>query len=276
MKRTLLARLQRNGNYYTGSALLFLVGVPLYQWFLLTPLGYGNALNAIGTGHFSAYLIWISNHSVQFIGYRALLISAFALLLTLPFSLFRIIVAQEIIGQQEQMAEEQEESTSRDIEDEEQEETDGMPPYAWRGKGFAVIAAWSGLLGLILTLVGTIGSTLYLLFVSNGFTASTAIPGSFPLLASIFSIATNTAGIGLLALATLFFGALITRSGRNLWPMIWVAFGYTALAVAALLSGSAVASTTTEGQAALTSPAILLFALWVLWLAIMLIRLKPE
>ena len=60
--------------------------------------------------------------------------------------------------------------------------------------------------------------------------------------------------------------------------MVQLAFGYLALAVAALLSGSAVAvaSFPTQGQAVLTSPAILLFALWLLWLGIMLVRLKPE
>jgi len=64
----------------------------------------------------------------------------------------------------------------------------------------------------------------------------------------------------------------------KLWPGIWVAFGYTALAVATLLSVSAVAivSAPIEGKAALTTPAILLFALWALWLGIMLVRLKPE
>ncbi|MBV9229744.1 MAG: hypothetical protein JOZ18_10560, partial [Chloroflexi bacterium] len=58
----------------------------------------------------------------------------------------------------------------------------------------------------------------------------------------------------------------------------WIAFGYAALAVAALLSGSAVAVATAPaaGQAALTAPAVLLFSLWVLWFGIMLVRLKPE
>jgi hypothetical protein len=88
----------------------------------------------------------------------------------------------------------------------------------------------------------------------------------------------NTVGIGLLALAALFFGAMIARRGLHLWPGIWVAFGYTSLAVAALFSGSAigVASAPATGQASLTTPAVLLFALWVLWFSIMLVRLKPE
>lgn len=263
MKRNLLSRLRTNGILYLFGALLLLVGIPLYQVLILTPLGLGIALNATEAGFFAPYLNWIGNHSSQFLLYRVLLVLAYALLLTLPFSLFRIIVAQEIISQQGEK---------------EQESLDGMPPDAWRGKGFAVIAAWGGLFGLIAYIMGTLGSTSYLLFVSNGFTMRTPIPGSFTTLVSIFSILSNTVGVGLLALSTLFFGAIIARGGLNLWPGIWVALGYVALAVAALLSGSAVAvvSAPATGQAALTAPATILFALWVLWLGVMLVRLRPE
>jgi len=51
-----------------------------------------------------------------------------------------------------------------------------------------------------------------------------------------------------------------------------------ALALAALFSASAVevASAPGSGQGLLSTPAILLFALWVLWFGVMLVRLKPE
>ena len=57
-----------------------------------------------------------------------------------------------------------------------------------------------------------------------------------------------------------------------------LAFGYVALAIAALMSGSAVevAFAPTTGQAILSTPAILLFALWVLWFGVMVVRLEPE
>ncbi len=270
MKRGLLSRLRLSGWYYLPGALLLLLGVPLYQLLVLNPVNYNAILNTQGSGHFAFYLAWISNHMLQYIIYRILLIAAFALLLTLPFNLFRIIVAQEIVDQQERAEE--------DLEDEELDEgeevgEDGMPPYAWRGKGFAVIAAWAGLSGLVAYVLGAVVGTLYVLLVSK----STAVTGSFMILYNIFSIMSNTVGIGLLALSTLFFGALIARRGRNLWPTVWILFGYTALAVAALLSGSAVATAGSPGtQAALTTPAFLLFGLWVLWLGIMLVRLKPE
>ena len=301
-KRNFLSKLRTNGVYYTVSGSILLLGVPLYQLLVLIPQGYSDALASTSNGNFTAYLVWIGNHSAQFIAYRALLIIAFALLLSFPFTLFRIIVAQEILGREEDEQEESEteevedteEESETETEDKEEQESDGMPAFAWRGKGFAVVAAWAGLFGIILFVLGTLTSTIYLYVVGMSFTASISqnlaakillgapqAPLSAPTytgLSSTFSIIANTAGGGLLALACLFFGAVIARSGRNLWPGIWVAFSYMALAIAVVLSGSAVeiASAPTVGQAALTTPAILLFAIWVLWFGIMLIRLKPE
>ena len=270
-KRTFLTKLRVNGAYYIIAALLLLVGVPLYQLFVLLPQGYADALASAAQGSFSTYLLWIGQHPGQFLGYRALLVISFAVLLSLPFTLFRIIVAQEILGQEEEEENEATEAAGTQT-------ADGMPAYAWRGKGFAVLAAWLGLLGIILYTFGTLASAIYLAIVSSAFSARTTTPANFAAIAGALSIISNTIGSGLLALSCLFFGAVIARRGLKLWPGVWVAFGYTALAVAALLSGSAiaVASAPTEGQAALTTPAILLFALWVLWFGIMLVRLKSE
>lgn len=155
-----------------------------------------------------------------------------------------------------------------------------MPAFAWRGKGYAVLAAWAGLFGLLLFAGGTMASTLYLLSsAANMPSQITTLYNAAPL-AGAFAIITFTIGGGLLALSCLFFGAIIARSGLNLWPGIWVAFGYIALALAALFSASAVevafSPTPTAGQALLTTPAILLFAVWALWFGVMLVRLKPE
>ena len=279
-KRTFLTKLRINVTYYLIGALLLLAGVPLYQSLVLLPQGYADAVSSAGKGVFSSYVLWIGHHLSQFLGYRALLVISFAVLLSLPFTLFRIIVAQEILGQEEEEENEEDimEEETKETESAETQNPDSMPAFAWRGKGFAVLAAWSGLFSIILYTTGTLVSTVYLAVVSSTFSGLTATPGNFPIIATILTIISNTICGGLLALSCLFFGAIIARRGLKLWPGIWVAFGYTALAVAALLSGSAVAvaSTPTEGQAALTTPALLLFALWVLWFAIMLIRLKPE
>src|SRR5436853_4936181 len=208
-KRTFLTKLRINGAYYLIGALLLLAGVPLYQLLVLLPQGYADALASAGKGSFSSYVLWIGHHLSQFLGYRALLVISFAVLLSLPFTLFRIIVAQEILGQEEEgMGEE-----TKEIESTETQTPDGMPEYAWRGKGFAVLAAWSGLLSIILYTLGTLASAVYLAVVSSTFSAHTATPGNFSTVASVLSIIANTIGGGLLALSCLFFGAIIARRG---------------------------------------------------------------
>src|SRR2546429_533408 len=200
-KRTFLTKLRVNGAYYIIAALLLLVGVPLYQLFVLLPQGYADALASAAKGSFSTYLLWIGHHSGQFLGYRALLVISFAVLLSLPFTLFRIIVAQEILGQEDEEENEAAETQT----------ADGMPAYAWRGKGFAVLAAWLGLLGIILYTFGTLASAIYLAIVSSAFSAHTITAANFAAIAGTLSILSNTIGSGLLALSCLFFGAVIAR-----------------------------------------------------------------
>jgi len=276
MKPTFLSKLNTNGIYYIIGGLLLLPGVPLYQLLLLAPQGYTDALAAAGSGRFSPYLAWINGHTVQFIGYRLLLIIAFAFVFSLPFTLFRIIIAQEVLGYEEDEKEEADEDAKEEPGEEDKPESKFAE--AWRGKGYAVIAAWSGLLGIILYVLGTLAGTIYLVASASTYTPNSALPYNLDVLSSTFAITTNSAGGGLLALACLFFGAIIASRGRHLWPGKWVAFGYMALALAALFSGSAVAvaNTPTGGQAALTTTAILCFAIWVLWFGTMLVRLKPE
>jgi len=277
MKRTFLFKLHRNGVYYLIGALLLLLGVPLFQFLVLIPQEYSEAMAASESGHFTTYLAWINSHVVSFVTYRSMLVIAFGLLFNLPFTLFRIIVAQEILGPGEEP--EEEESAQQEPEEEKVKGKVGggaLPTDAWRGKGYAVIAAWSGLFGIILYALGTLAGTIYAVSIAASFSAS--LPDSYSAFSSLFTIIPNTAGGGLLALACLFFGAVIARRGLNLWPGIWVAFGYVALALAALFSGSAVAAASSPqgGQAALTTAAILGFAIWVLWFGVMLVRLKPE
>ncbi len=309
MKRTFLAKLQRNALYCLIGALLLVVGVPLYQLIVLNAAGYSDALTSL-----VQTLRWINGHGLLFVGYRALLLVGFALIIGLPFALFRIIVAQEIIGradatieenegeqqepvkqavaeettpddaqveQQEpdkQAGEEKSNSDDRQVEQEQQQvnKSDGMPEFAWRGKGFAVMAAWTGLFGLIFFVAGTLASTMYLLI--SAASQSAHVTGDSAPLTGLFTVLTFTIGGGLLAFSSLFFGAVIARSGRSLWPDSWLFFGYIALAIAALMSGSAVqvAFAPATGQAALSTPAILLFALWALWFGVMVVRLKQE
>jgi hypothetical protein len=277
MKRSILARLRTNGLYYLASALLILLAAPFYQIVILGPTGFGAALSATGSGRYTAYLVWIGTHITEFILYRALLVIAFALLLSFPFALYRIIVAQEIMGQQELADEDEEGERVEDQTEDEAGEDDGMPEYAWRGKGFAVLAAWLSLIGLSIYVLSAVASTFYFISAGNPYATGAAL-GAVTTFSTIFTISTNTAGTGLLGLGVLFFGAMIVRTGRNLWPDIWVNFGYVALFIAALLCISAIGVISAPGsaQSTLTTIATLLFALWILWLGVMLVRLKPE
>lgn len=260
MQFAFLTRLQRSARYALIGALLLVIGVPLYQFVALQPAGYGDALASP-----AETLRWIAGHVPLFLGYRALLIVGFALMLGLPFALFRIIIAQEILGRDEDEDEEEDMPASASA-----NASDGLPDFAWRGRGFAVLAAWLGAAGLVIFPLATLASTLYLII--------SASSGTDVSLTGLFAVLTFTVGGGLLAVSCLFFGAVITRSGRRLWPDSWLVFGYVALALAALLSASAVevALAPGAGQAALSTPAILLFGLWVGWFGVMVVRLKPE
>jgi len=272
VKPSFLARLQRTAFVNLSGALLLLLIVPILQLLVLGPQGYGSALASS-----QASLAWIQGHTSLFLLYRLALILGFALLIALPFALFRIIIAQEIVGRAE---------IEEDEEDEEEEseqlastgKKDALPPFAWRGKGFAVIAAWTGLLGLILITGGTLASTIYLWSSASYVSAQAPLPGNFSSVTSLFAVLTYTIGGGLLAISCIFFGIVIARSGRKLWPDSWVAFGYVGLGVGAIASGSAVqvALSPTAAQATLTTPAILLFAAWSLWFSLMVVRLKAE
>src|SRR5438552_14108586 len=276
MKRTFLAKLQRNGLYCTIGAFLLLVGIPLYQFLILIPSGYSNALATQ-----SLALRWINTHSLQFLGYRALLFAGFAFIISMPFTLFRIIVAQEILGREidEQEKDDKEEVVQDEAKDQSDNHLeDGMPAFAWRGKGFAVLAAWGGFFGLLCFALGTLASTLYLVLSAASLPAKAINLEDAVPLTGLLAILTYTVGGGLLALSCLFFGAVIARSGLKLWPGIWVAFAYMALALAVLFSVSAaeVAFAPITGQSLITTFAILLFSVWVLWFGVMLVRLKPE
>ncbi len=301
MKRSLLTRLRSNGASCLIGAMLILLALPFYQDIVLAPRGYGTVVAGLANGQMAAYLHWISTYPFQFVIYRLLLVVAFALLLGFPFSLFRIVIAQELMAQleraEEQLAlrkarkqakEESEDETSdeaneKDKEDQEDEiaqplDEDGLPTHPWRGKGFAVTGAWSGLIGLIIYIAGAIISTIYFFIVGHGFALHAPLPAYVNGISNFFTLMTNAVGIGLLALSLLCFGAIIARGGRNLWPVGWVLFGYGALVVAALFSGNAisVANSPVAGQTAFTTPAILLFALWMVWFGIMLVSLKQD
>lgn len=292
MKRGLLARLRSNGIAYIVAALVLLLVIPLYQSLILNPTGFGQAQGNTGPERYIAYLVWIGTHLTPFLISRAFLILAFLLLFTAPYSLYRIIVAQEIMYQQELADENAELEDDDDTEDEEQNNRGdtgeqskkearastqaALPDHAWRGKSFVVLAIWLALIGLVIYLLGLLTSTGYLVIV--GSSTANGVHAQVATYLPLLSIITNTLGTGLLGMGTLFFGAMIARTGKNLWPTSWVLFGYAGLFTGAILCISAVAvlSAPGTGQSTLTTLATLVFAAWTLWLGIALVRLKPE
>jgi hypothetical protein len=188
------------------------------------------------------------------------------------------------VGQQEHAANDTtEEDVAEDIQGENEPESftttdDGMPAFAWRGKGFVVLAAWLGTAGVVLYVLGTIVSTFYLTISSAHVTNGTGVTDSVISLSGTFTIISNTIGIGLIGLGMLFFGAMISRTGMNLWPGAWVMLGYIAILVGALLCIGAIAAATAAGgsQGLLNTGATFLFALWTFWLGLILTRLQPE
>ncbi len=283
MKPSFLLRLQHVAWRSLIGALLLFPLVPLLQIAILEPQGYSTALLTPQTS-----LDWISGHLVLFLLYRLSLLLGFVLLLGLPFALFRIIVAQEIVARAEMDADANTDADSNESDENSDEdknrhveagkEENGMPSYAWRGKGFAVIAAWTGLLGLFLTIGGLLGSTIYLWTSASTISAQKPVPDTFIAVSHLFAIIAYAFGGGLLTLACLFFGIVIARSGRKLWPDSWVAFGYAALAIGAITSGSAaqIALSAAGEQTPLTTLSIFLFALWSCWFSIMVVRLRSE
>src|SRR5579859_1827792 len=124
MKRSLLARLRTNGIAYILGALLLLLVSPLYQLLALGPLGYNLALSATASRHFGIYVNWIHAHVFSFLLYRVQSLLAIVLLLSLPFTLFRIIVAQELLAQQEREAEVAAQEEDEDVDEGEDEVAD--------------------------------------------------------------------------------------------------------------------------------------------------------
>src|SRR5215472_16298122 len=96
MKQSFLKKLQRTALFTLIGALFLLLVVPTLQLLVLGSQGYGTALTTP-----QASLVWIQGHTALFLLYRFTLMLGFVLLLGMPFALFRIIVAQEIVGRAE-------------------------------------------------------------------------------------------------------------------------------------------------------------------------------
>ena len=233
------ARIKLQGFYSLLAGFVLLVGVPIYQSVVLGPAGYrGPSDMAFTHEDYGPLLSWIGIHSNAFIVFRLLEIIAFFLIIRLPFALHR-----------------------------------ALKPY---GRTLARWMLAGGLGGLALFVAMIALSTVSFINAAADYSsqapssaAARGIASSFSSLYGMEALAQNTAGGALLAIFLLCASLLIARSGKL--SNLLVYFG---LLVAALMAGLALlfAVSPPEAQTQLTTPALASFAIWLIWLAMLLIQ----
>jgi hypothetical protein len=237
------ARLKLQGIYGLLAGLVLLVGVPIYQSIFLGPAGYRAPSDAaFSHADYGPLLSWIAGNSSAFIFFRILELLTFLLILRLPFALYR----------------------------------------AFRSYG-RTLARWmlaGGLGGIILFGAMLVLSTISFINAAASYSQQAPSSGAARDIASGFSglygveaLGQNTLGGALLAIFLLCASLLIARSGKL--QSLLVYFG---LLVAALMAALALlfAVSPPDAQTQLTTPALAAFAVWLIWLGILLIRRAPR
>jgi hypothetical protein len=232
------ARLQLQGVYSLLAGLLLLLGVPLYQSLMLVPAGYQSpAATAYSQGNFAPLLLWISSHSQPFALFRLLEFATFLLILRLPLALARSLRSY------------------------------GSTLARW------VLFAGTG--GIVLFGAMIALGTYTLLTTASTYQQAATPAAQRDLLTSfqgyfgIEGLLQNTLAGVLLALFLLCASLLIARTGK-----LSALLAYFGLLAAALLAGLALlyAFSPLDDQTQLTTPALAAFAIWLIWLAIILLR----
>ena len=237
------ARYKLQGLYSLLAGLILLVGVPLYQAIILGPAGYrAPSDSAFNHADYAPLLGWISDHGSAFTVFRILELLTFLLALRLPFALHR----------------------------------------AFRSYG-QTLARWmlvGGLGGLVIFAAMLALSTISFINAAASYSAlaptsaaAKDVVSSFSGLYGVEELAQNTLGGALLAIFSLCASLLFARSGKL--QSLLVYFG---LLVAALLAGLALlfAVSPQDGQTQLATPALASFAVWLIWLGILLMRRAPR
>ncbi|HEU5201044.1 MAG TPA: DUF4386 family protein [Ktedonobacterales bacterium] len=242
-----IARLKLQGFYSLLAGAILLVGVPIYQAVVLAPAGYrAPSDTAFSKGDYGPLLLWIAGHGSDFIIFRCIELVAFLLMLRLPLALYR----------------------------------------ALRSRG-TTLARWmvvSGLGGLILfaamialstfTFVNTAASYSQ---IRGGTTAAQNMLTNFNGFYGVEALGQNTLGGFLIAIFLLCASLLIARSGKL--SNLLVYFGLLAAALMAALA-LLFAVSPPSAQTQLNTPALASFAVWLIWLGMLLnlraAQLAPE
>jgi hypothetical protein len=234
-----IARLKLQGIYSVLAGLILLVGVPIYQAAILGPAGYRSPADAaFSQGDYGPLLGWIGNHSSAFIFFRILELIAFLLIIRLPFALHRALRAY------------------------------GPALARWMlAGGLGGLVLFAGMIAL--STVSFINAAAQYSQQSPSSAAAKDIASSFNGLYGVEGLGQNTLGGILLTIFLLCASLLIARSGKL--SNLLVYFG---LLVAALMAALAFlfAISPPSAQTQLTTPALASFAVWLIWLGILLTR----
>ncbi len=231
------ARIKLQGIYSLLAGFILLVGVPIYQSAVLGPAGYrGPSDTAFTHSDYGPLLGWIGLHSNAFIVFRLLEIIAFFLIIRLPIALHRSLKSY------------------------------GHTLARWMLAG--------GLVGLALFVAMIALSSVSFINAAADYSqapssaAARDVASNFAGLYGVEALGQNTLGGALLAIFLLCANLLIARSGKL--SNLLVYFG---LLVAALMASLAVlfAISPPDAQTQLTTPALASFAIWLIWLGILLI-----
>ena len=233
-----IARLKVQGGYSLLAGLVLLLGVPLYQAVVLSPTGYQTlTATAFTQGTYGPLLLWIADHSQTFAIFRLLEFGAFLLTLRVPLALSRVLHRY------------------------------GRTLARW-----VLIAGTAGvtIFGAMIALsTFTFANAANIYSQSTTPTARSDVLQNFQGFYGIEALAQNTLGGALLAAFLLCASLLIARTGKL--PALFVYFG---LLAAALMAGLALlyAISPLSAQAQLTTPALASFAVWLIWLGILLLQ----
>lgn len=242
-----IARLKLQGFYSILAGALLLLGVPIYQAVVLGPAGYrAPADTAFSKGDYGPLLLWIDGHGSDFVIFRCIELAAFLLMLRLPLALYRALRAR------------------------------GTTLARW------VLVGGSGGLALFVAMIALSTVTFVNTAASysqtrGGPAAAQNILTNFQGFYGIEALGQNTLGGFLIAIFLLCASLLIARSGKL--SNLLVYFGLLAAALMAALA-LLFAVSPPSAQTQLNTPALASFAVWLIWLGILLNRraaqLAPE
>ncbi|HEX6780291.1 MAG TPA: DUF4386 family protein [Ktedonobacterales bacterium] len=231
------ARLKLQGFYSLLAGAILLLGVPIYQAAVLGPAGYRTPSDtAFSKGDYGPLLLWIAGHGSAFIIFRCIELVAFLLMLRLPLALYRALRAR------------------------------GTTLARWMlvggTGGMALFAAM-----IALSTVTFVNAAASYSQTRGGPASAQNILTNFQGFYGIEALGQNTLGGFLIAIFLLCASLLIARSGKL--SNLLVYFGLLAAALMAALA-LLFAVSPPSAQTQLNTPALASFAVWLIWLGMLL------